>query len=192
MSCLNLLPDLWYIQAYVGVFMKICSSCLLEKEDSNFGSGRAACKSCYSTYNRSYYERNKEKIAVNHLAWRESHPENLRCNRERYRSSDLGKAAHKRYAQTLKGNFSRYTRGARRRGLEFNLTFEQFETFWQQPCSYCGDLIETIGLDRIDSFKGYELGNCTSCCSMCNLMKLDHSLEDWISKMESILRHLGR
>lgn len=68
--------------------------------------------------------------------------------------------------------FAQYKSGAKRRGLEFRLTKDEFQTFWQKPCSYCGDRILTIGLDRIDSEKGYFIDNVIPCCSICNTMKL--------------------
>ena len=74
--------------------------------------------------------------------------------------------------------FKRYQRDAKTRGHSFNLTFEQFMTFWQKPCIF-GCLIGTIGLDRIDSFQGYFLGNIQPMCTTHNKMKLDLSFEEF-------------
>ena len=82
-----------------------------------------------------------------------------------------------------------YRGGAKRRGLEFNLTEKEFESFWQVPCSYCGNEIETIGLDRIDSSRGYFLDNVTSCCAICNTMKLAMSRDIFLEQCQKVTNH---
>ena len=95
------------------------------------------------------------------------------------------------YQQTIKGKYSRYKSSSKTRGISFNLSFEEFETFWQKPCSYCGNEISTIGIDRIDSSIGYTVLNCSSCCSVCNTIKLDYSLEFLNDHMFQMLKHQG-
>lgn len=68
--------------------------------------------------------------------------------------------------------YTQYKSGANRRGFSFELSKEEFLTFWKQPCFYCADEIETIGLDRIDSNRGYSKDNIVPCCTICNTMKL--------------------
>lgn len=70
-----------------------------------------------------------------------------------------------------KSKYMMYKRGALVRGIEFNISEEQFNELWQKPCHYCGQNIETIGIDRIDSRYGYLPYNITSCCTLCNFMK---------------------
>lgn len=65
-----------------------------------------------------------------------------------------------------------YKSGANRRGISFDLSKEEFLTFWRQPCFYCNSDIETIGIDRIDSNLGYRIDNIVPCCAICNTMKL--------------------
>lgn len=65
-----------------------------------------------------------------------------------------------------------YRSGAKRRGIDFSLTLEEFTSLWQEPCSYCGSEIETIGLDRIENNKSYSIDNVTTCCALCNVMKM--------------------
>lgn len=45
------------------------------------------------------------------------------------------------------------------------------------------------GIDRIDSTKGYSADNCVPCCSKCNRMKLDHSIEDFKNHISKIYNH---
>lgn len=42
------------------------------------------------------------------------------------------------------------------------------------------------GIDRIDSSKGYSDDNCVSCCSMCNLMKNNYSVYDFLNHINKI------
>jgi len=81
---------------------------------------------------------------------------------------------------------------ARKRNLPYSLTRDQFVSFWKQPCSYCGDPIETIGLDRVDNSKGYSFDNVVSCCKVCNSMKSHLSVKDFVVKCDRIAsRALG-
>ena len=68
----------------------------------------------------------------------------------------------------------------------FDLTFNQFMNFWQKDCFYCGNKIETIGLDRIDNKIGYIKENIISCCWICNKMKNQLSANEFINKCKVI------
>lgn len=75
---------------------------------------------------------------------------------------------------TAKENrYNIYKKNAKKRNLEFLLTKNQFYNLTAQPCCYCGDLQGHNGIDRVDSSKGYTVDNCVSCCSRCNIMKMD-------------------
>lgn len=74
-----------------------------------------------------------------------------------------------------------YKSGAVARNLEFTLTFEEFIEYWHEICVYCGNQIETIGLDRVDNTKGYILGNVLPCCTLCNLMKRTMTADNFIA-----------
>lgn len=97
--------------------------------------------------------------------------------------------ANRAYRNTLKFNYNRYVSSAKKRDHAFNLTFEEFSSFWQQPCTYCGDQIDTVGIDRIDSTIGYEIGNCVACCTICNRMKWALTKEEWFSQLKKIVKH---
>lgn len=83
------------------------------------------------------------------------------------------------YNATPDGRYRHYTYGATRRGIKFELTLEQFKRFWQQPCAYCAAPIATIGLDRKNSSKGYNVRNIVPCCFQCNRLKSDMPLREW-------------
>ena len=80
--------------------------------------------------------------------------------------------------------------GAKRRNLLWELTREQFMSFWQKPCVYCGDAIPAIGLDRIDSTKGYTMENLVPCCTTCNRMKSQLSLNEFLERCARIAQRM--
>ena len=95
--------------------------------------------------------------------------------------------------------YSYYTRNALKRELEFSLTKEEFRSFTQKNCFYCGKppamrvkrdstgktngAYIHNGIDRLDSAIGYTFENCVACCKICNRAKCDLELKefmDWI------------
>ena len=46
------------------------------------------------------------------------------------------------------------------------------------------------GIDRIDSNKGYTKDNVISCCEMCNRMKSDYNVKDWLRKVKTIAERI--
>lgn len=99
--------------------------------------------------------------------------------------------------------YKEYQKGALKRKLEFNLSFDDFLFLSSQKCAYCGEIPhiypgdltymqkdcapwERNGIDRVDSKKGYSLENCVPCCEKCNYAKHDLSIDDfknWIIKI---------
>lgn len=106
------------------------------------------------------------------------------------------------YEQIIRGNKKR----AAGRGIDFDLTLGEFALIIQQPCAYSNippnrdvHIFSTAsdftkenghilvhGIDRIDSTKGYELGNVVSCEHFINFGKNDKSYDqflNWISNL---------
>ena len=74
-----------------------------------------------------------------------------------------------------------------KRGLEYNLTKEEYENLIYKPCYLCGyKNIVGNGLDRQDTSKGYLLDNVLPCCSSCNMMKAFYNKDDFINQMKKI------
>jgi hypothetical protein len=104
------------------------------------------------------------------------------------------------YHNLIYGNCKR---SAKHRGITFNLTKDEHYNIITKACTYCGQLpmVNTnanvgipfphLGVDRIDSKKGYETFNCVSCCSTCNKMKLDLSLDNFTDHIMKIATHLN-
>lgn len=144
-----------------------CKSCHLEdnrKRESEYKNTRKEYRQTevYKQIKRDYYKKNKDKILTENKAW----------------------------TQTFSGRLFSYKRSAEQRDIDWLLTEEQFKMFWRKSCSYCGDIIETIGIDRIDSNKPYEIDNCKSCCSECNRMKMELSEENFLKMIKKIYDNL--
>ena len=160
--------------------MKKCTKCQEVKSFSEFYKNKNNddgfyywCKKCSSEYQRSVRSQNREKFREQNLA-------NYRRNRNKI-------LAHKKlYEKTPTGRFSNYKSTAKHRGYCFDLTFEQFMSFWKLPCEYCGKEIPTIGLDRIDNSIGYVLENVIPCCEICNVMKQDLSRPQFLDQCSKI------
>ena len=110
------------------------------------------------------------------------------CSEKRIK--EYSKTYRKKYVITPNSRYGTYRRSVEKTNRIFNLTFEEFMLFWQKPCSYCGDNIKTIGLDRVDNTKGYELENIVPCCTMCNRMKNSHTKERFLNQVTKIAEHL--
>lgn len=79
-----------------------------------------------------------------------------------------------------------YKSNAKVRNISWDLTDFEFLELVTKSCAYCGHTQEYNGIDRIDSNKGYTINNCVPCCSWCNTMKLDHSLEEFLQHITNI------
>lgn len=97
-----------------------------------------------------------------------------------------------------------YIHGARLRNLSFELNVDQFRKITSQICKYCGDSpafsarartgnkIHYIynGIDRIGNSVGYILENCVPCCAVCNRMKFQLSVEDFLKHIRKIAQNI--
>lgn len=97
----------------------------------------------------------------------------------------------KKYRSKPENRFKKYQASAESRGFEWNLTRDQFMKHWQKPCSHCGDPIETIGLDRINSDLPYQEDNVEPCCSTCNRIKSDMPTIGLYEHLEKMRKHIG-
>ncbi len=99
--------------------------------------------------------------------------------------------------------FSDYKFGARKRNLNFHLSFEEFISLTSGNCSYCGEVPKNItpekvningsytynGIDRVDNTKGYITENCTPCCTICNTAKKTLTKEQFLNWAERLYKH---
>lgn len=148
---------------------KVCTKCKEEKQLDQFvklrrvRSGRGSvCKTCRNTHDALRTYPSKQPEAI------------------------------KAYNKSPAGCLRQYKSTAKINSRVFELTLEHFEAFWQKPCTYCGSDIATIGLDRVDSSKGYTLDNIVACCTVCNKLKWDHKTSAWLAHIRRIIEHQDR
>ena len=93
-----------------------------------------------------------------------------------------------------KKRYDHYKHNAKGRKLCFNLTLDEFKDITSKPCIYCNGFSTYFnntgicGIDRIDSSKGYTIDNVIPCCEMCNKMKSNYDVNDWLNKVKIIAK----
>jgi len=125
-------------------------------------------------YFKNYYKRNRELLINRANVWKEN-------NLKRRLKND------KIYKKSITGRYASYKSNAKVRGLVFELTLQEFKEMIEQDCHYCQD--PGYGIDRVDSGMGYIIGNVVSCCTMCNRMKLNYEIDEFIEQCRKIVEH---
>lgn len=95
-----------------------------------------------------------------------------------------------------------YKRDARKRGLSFSLSRENFKSLTSDRCYYCGRPPQQItgepcnngyyfynGIDRIQNEYGYEADNVVPCCKTCNSMKSSMSRSIFLVHINLIVNY---
>ena len=94
--------------------------------------------------------------------------------------------------------FGNYKRAAKKRGIVWELTEEQFRELTSSPCFYTGKLPSNLkvapsgevytynGIDRLDSTQGYVLDNCVPCIGIVNTAKMDLPLGRFIEMCQQV------
>jgi len=73
--------------------------------------------------------------------------------------------------------------------------FIRYKTFMAlqiEPCHYCGERVEFIGIDRLDSSKPHTEDNCVPCRWRCNQIKRDMHYDDFVGLVLKISENLSR
>lgn len=102
----------------------------------------------------------------------------------------------------LRQIFSQYKARSKSTLKDFSLTIQEFAEIISKPCYYCGKLpsntarhdsrfavVNYSGIDRVDNLRGYVSGNVLPCCGVCNTMKQQLSVSEFISHIVNILQH---
>src|SRR5260221_67528 len=84
---------------------------------------------------------------------------------------------------------------AKKRGVAFSLTLDEYLEFVGSGCLYCGDEIDwssnRSNLDRMDNNIGYEKLNVAPCCKFCNRTKSSHVPANVMVEFGRVIRSLG-
>ena len=101
-------------------------------------------------------------------------------------------------------------RCAKDRNIFFDLTPEQVRKISSQDCFYCGgppsntqkekprregsSTVSYIynGVDRFNNDIGYVFENCVPCCWICNYMKRDKTVEQFLEHIDKIKNKIGK
>ena len=79
--------------------------------------------------------------------------------------------------------YKRYKYGAAYRKLSFEITESDFNAMKRMGCTFCGlQKSLYIGIDRIDSSRGYVKDNVQPACTTCNFMKKDVTNEFFVDQ----------
>jgi len=161
---------------------KICKVCKIEKQYSEFhkskhslGGVRTTCKECRKEEKKEYntrdyvIEKNKRK-----------YQENKESIRKRL----------KIYYWTLTSQYHEYKKRAKKRNIDFLISKEDCEKYFNTNCYYCNEIISGLGIDRIDNEKGYVLDNIVPCCSKCNFMKHVQNKNNFLKRIKQISDNL--
>lgn len=96
--------------------------------------------------------------------------------------------------------FNYVRNAAKKRGLAWDLTRNQFQTLCSKPCHYCNSSPSTTthrkgiiknGIDRVNNKLGYWLSNCVPCCKMCNIAKHTWDLDEFHTWVKKIYSHMN-
>ena len=127
-------------------------------------------------YREDYYIKNKEKIKKYSKKYYKNNFENI-------------SARDKKNIHTLKRRFIVYKTNAKRKGLIFVFTLNEFSEIINKPCYYCGE--NSGGIDRLDSSIGYLKDNCVPCCAICNYMKNKYTEDEFLDQCMKITDYRG-
>jgi len=159
-----------------------CNVCNIEKYTEKFetlpsGNKRKMCRECRSNQVKDYYKSNRVGI----LAQKRIHQKTTR--------EDMYV-----YTRSLKRRYGKLKNKSKYLMLGFDISLEQYENLIIKPCYYCDTITygkeAGVGLDRIDSNKGYLLSNVVQCCATCNLIKLDSSIDELLEKLPKMINKL--
>lgn len=122
-----------------------------------------------------YLKRNAEQ----QVKWRQENPEKYEMNKKRAKESG---SAH----------LSTYKSSAKKKGIEWRLTDEEFLNMLTMDCFYCGVSASEASdgfnkVDRLDSDGIYETSNVRPCCTECNISKGGMSVLRFVSQVARII-----
>lgn len=142
-------------------------------------------------YRQNWRKRNKDKCHQYTIKHYKKHKEEIldKAKIKRLDNLEESRLYNREKSKDRKGRYRTYRTGAKIRGIDFNLSFDYFLTFWNKPCHYCGSKINGIGLDRINNKKGYIVNNVVPCCIVCNKMKSIKTIKEFIKHCKKIINY---
>jgi len=98
--------------------------------------------------------------------------------------------------------YNAYKKASLDRNYSFELSREVFTKLILSPCLYCGktksnsrkdkltgDPLYYNGVDRMDNTCGYTDDNSVACCNVCNYMKRDQTVKEFLIQCKRISKY---
>ena len=180
-------------------FRAQCKKCCWEKEKLRRDAKRTKIKQAYNHVINNSKICSKCKIdkPLENYRWIEKRKrirsECIVCQKKydtERRSTKEYKQKQQERRQGVKEKYRLYKRRAKKNNRNFTLSINDFTYLTRNKnCYLCNDFYKITTIDRINSKKGYEKGNCLPCCKKCNTIKLDMSLTNLYSHIEKILKN---
>lgn len=95
-----------------------------------------------------------------------------------------------RIKDPMRSSYNVYKTNAKINNRKFELTLDEFKNTVKEPCHYCGGNNKRgfVGVDRIDSSKGYLINNVLPCCTKCNSSKANSSYDEFIKYLDQVCK----
>jgi len=128
-----------------------------------------------------------------------AHIEGLKIGHEKQRGMQRPSIRKASGESVFHSYFLSYKRGAKNRNLAFEIDKDFFREVTSKHCHYFDAPPKEFtikgsygsytmnGIDRVDSNAGYIEENCVPCCKICNYMKLNWSVQEWMDHMRKVL-----
>lgn len=103
-----------------------------------------------------------------------------------------GKPVISKYFSKVTQKAQNYVRRCIYKKIPLGITTQDMICLFLKKCFYCdlqGTMMAPIGIDRLDSERGYVVGNVVSCCSTCNYMKNTLGLVEFLRQVNRIASH---
>lgn len=130
--------------------------------------------------NKKYYQKHRNDIVLSNKTYRINHKETYDKYQKEYQKEWENRPENREKRQqksrTLKCRFNQGKAVAKKRQIEWCISFEDYVIIVSEPCFYCQGrfnkpVLTGCGLDRLDSSNSYNKDNIVSCCTQCNQIK---------------------
>ena len=140
----------------------------------------------------------KETVAYGPALSKHNGTQSCGCSYKEWRKTEEGRSFLFKKGTAFRKVLYQYKHDAKRRGLSWQLSNEEFKHLTSSPCYFTGKLPSTAmeaasgeiymynGVDRLDSKEGYTLKNCVPCCTEVNFMKRNLPYEKFIELCKAI------
>lgn len=146
----------------------------------------------------------REKVIAGPSLTKDARVRSCGCLLKEYKKTYQSRSKYFKKDSAFRRVLAQYKLDAKKRGLSWELTDDQFRMLTSSPCHYTGLLPNTIktvksgevyiynGIDRLDSAKGYAIENCVPCCTEVNFMKKNMSKERFIELCSKISERFSK